>query len=84
LFEENYAVFQAGRSEKDHSEGWFKGEIWFFDNHMIPLAKKLDEAKVFGAASDDCLKYAIDNRKKWKSKGQHMVLECWKASKSKD
>jgi predicted sulfurtransferase len=84
LFEEIY----AGRSEEDPSEGLFKGEIWFFDNHVIPLSKQLDEAKVFGVASDECLNCAIDNRKEWESKGrqiaQDMVLKCRKASISRD
>jgi hypothetical protein len=52
LFEEMYISFLSGRSDKDPSEGWFNGEIWFFDNYVIPLAKKLKECGVFGVSSD--------------------------------
>ena len=33
LFQEMYRAFESGRSEKDPSEGWYEGEIWFFDNY---------------------------------------------------
>ncbi|CAJ1957210.1 unnamed protein product [Cylindrotheca closterium] len=73
LFCEMYEAFQAGRSEKDPSEGWYKGELWFFDNYVIPLAKKLEECRVFGVASDECLNYALENRKEWAVKGEAML-----------
>jgi hypothetical protein len=47
----------------------------FFDNYVIPLAKKLKECQVFGAASDECLNYAISNRCEWKEKGEQVVAE---------
>jgi hypothetical protein len=47
----------------------------FFDNYVIPLAKKLKECQVFGAASDECLNYAISNRSEWKEKGEQVVAE---------
>jgi hypothetical protein len=75
LFDEMYAAYAAGRSEKDPSQGWYKGELWFYDNYVIPLAKKLDECKVFGVASDECLNYAINNRKEWETKGERIVNE---------
>ncbi|KAG7363087.1 3'5'-cyclic nucleotide phosphodiesterase [Nitzschia inconspicua] len=58
LFEEMYTAFVSGRGDQDPSEGWYKGELWFFDNYVIRLAKKLQECRVFGAASDECLNYA--------------------------
>jgi len=73
LFREMYEAFQAGRSEKDPSEGWYNGELWFFDNYVIPLAKKLEECRVFGVASDECLNYALENRKEWAEKGEAML-----------
>eukprot|EP00526_Cylindrotheca_closterium_P003695 CAMPEP_0113621262 /NCGR_PEP_ID=MMETSP0017_2-20120614/10860_1 /TAXON_ID=2856 /ORGANISM="Cylindrotheca closterium" /LENGTH=1329 /DNA_ID=CAMNT_0000530993 /DNA_START=95 /DNA_END=4084 /DNA_ORIENTATION=- /assembly_acc=CAM_ASM_000147 len=73
LFREMYEAFQAGRSEKDPSEGWYKGELWFFDNYVIPLARKLEECRVFGVASDECLNYALENRKEWAVKGEAML-----------
>jgi hypothetical protein len=47
LFQEMYLAYENGRSEKDPSEGWYNGELWFFDNYVIPLARKLKECGVF-------------------------------------
>lgn len=73
LFHEMYRAYESGRSTKDPSEGWYKGELWFFDNYVIPLAKKLDECGVFGVTSDECLNYALSNRKEWELKGEQIV-----------
>lgn len=75
LFQEMYLAYEKGRSKKDPSEGWYKGELWFFDNYVIPLAKKLDECNVFGVASDEGLNYALANRAEWAVKGDDIVRE---------
>jgi hypothetical protein len=75
LFHEMYAAFDNDRTEKDPSEGWYKGETWFFDNYIIPLAKKLEECGVFGVSSDECLSYARMNRNEWEQKGEEVVKE---------
>jgi hypothetical protein len=75
LFQEMYLAYKTGRSPRDPSEGWYKGELWFFDNYIIPLAKKLDECGVFGVASDECLFNAIENRREWALKGESVVEE---------
>jgi hypothetical protein len=75
LFQEMYLVYDEGRSDKDPSEGWYNGELWFFDNYIISLAEKLDECRVFGVSSDECLIYAVDNRKEWAMKGLGVVQE---------
>jgi hypothetical protein len=75
LFAEMYRAFQDGRSQNDPSEGWYKGELWFFDNYVIPLAMKLEECGVFGVTSDECLNYALENRKEWEVKGNQIVKE---------
>lgn len=41
LFEERYVSWLNGHSPNDPSEGWYKGELWFFDNYIIPLAQKV-------------------------------------------
>ena len=64
-----------GRAEKDPSEGWYKGEMGFFDFYIIPLAKKLATCGVFGVSSDEFLNYAIANRKEWEVEGQEIVKE---------
>ena len=63
---------------KDPSEFWYRGEIGFFDNYIIPLAKKLKDCQVFGVSSDECLNYAIQNRDEWKEFGQEIVEEMMK------
>jgi hypothetical protein len=73
LFEEMYGAYQNGRTKKDPSLGWAKGEIWFFDFYVIPLAKKLKECGVFGVSSDEYLNYALENRQEWEAKGASIV-----------
>lgn len=68
-----YMAFLEGRSDKDPSEGWYAGEIWFYDNYVIPLAGKLRECGVFGVSSDEYLNYAQQNRFEWERKGQGIV-----------
>lgn len=72
LFQEMYFGFLAGRLEKDPSTGWYEGEIWFFDNYVIPLARKLKECAVFGVSSDEYLNYALQNRLEWERKGKDL------------
>jgi len=59
FFQECYDAYLNGRAEKDPSEGWYEGELGFFDFYIIPLAKKLEECGVFGVSSDECLNYAV-------------------------
>lgn len=74
LFVEMCAAHTSGRSPaKDPAVGWYEGELWFFDNYVIPLAKKLEECGVFGVSSDECLNYALENRKEWERKGRDLV-----------
>jgi hypothetical protein len=75
LFQEMYTAFLTGRTDKDPSPGWYKGEIWFFDNYVIPLAKKLKTCGVFGVTSDEYLNYALNNRAHWKANGELFVEE---------
>lgn len=42
---------------------------------LFHTPQKLDQCKVFGVSSDECLNYAINNRDEWKEKGQHIVTE---------
>ena len=76
LFEEMYVAFVNGRSDSSPEGGWYKGELWFFDNYIIPLAKKLDQCQVFGVSSHEYLDYARQNRKEWETKGESQV-EQW-------
>ena len=68
-----YDAFRHGRMEKDPSTFWYDGEIGFFDNYIIPLAKKLKDCNVFGVSSDEYLEYATANRREWEMKGRDVV-----------
>jgi 3'5'-cyclic nucleotide phosphodiesterase len=73
LFHEMYSAFQSGRLDKDPSIGWYEGELWFFDNYIIPLAHTLRTCGVFGVSCDELLDYAVDNRQEWALKGKEIV-----------
>lgn len=73
LFLEMHAAYSAGRAAKDPTDGWYQGELWFFDNYIIPLAKKLKYCGVFGVSCDELLDYAMDNREEWALKGEAIV-----------
>jgi hypothetical protein len=75
LFKEMYLAFRAGRMGVDPSTFWYQGELGFFDNYVIPLAKKLKDCNVFGVSSDEYLGYAMSNRREWEQKGQEIVAE---------
>jgi 3'5'-cyclic nucleotide phosphodiesterase len=75
LLKEMYQAYRAGRSEKDPTIGWYEGELWFFDNYIIPLAKKLKTCGVFGVSCDELLDYAMDNRAEWAMKGKEIVAQ---------
>jgi len=75
LFMEMYKAYKEGRTEKDPSEFWYKGELGFFDFYIIPLAKKLKDCGVFGVSSDEYLNYSMKNRRQWESRGQQVVEE---------
>ena len=73
LYHEMFSAFCHGRSDKDPTDGWFQGELWFFDNYVLPLANKLKECGVFGVSSDEYLNYAQANRREWEKKGEDIV-----------
>jgi hypothetical protein len=84
LFCEMCEAYESGRGpEKDPTLTWYKGELWFFDNYILPLAKKLNDCGVFGVSSDECLNYAVENRKEWESKGQKVVEDMARRFKGK-
>jgi hypothetical protein len=70
-----YKAFKDTRADKDPAEGWYKGELWFFDNYVIPLAHKLKECGVFGVSSAEYLNYAMENRDEWARKGMEVCKQ---------
>jgi 3'5'-cyclic nucleotide phosphodiesterase len=75
LFHEMYSAYQNGRMLINPATFWYEGEISFFDNYIIPLAKKLKDCGVFGVSSDEYLNYAVSNRDEWEQRGQTIVEE---------
>jgi hypothetical protein len=75
LFAEMSEAFESGRQAWNPVEGWYEGEIKFFDNYIIPLAEKLRTCGVFGACSDEYLNYARQNRAEWERRGPSVVTE---------
>jgi hypothetical protein len=75
LFKETFLHFKTGRASSNPAENWYEEESKFFDGHIIPLAKKLCECQVFGAAAEIYLTNAINNRRKWEQKGKSTVQE---------
>jgi 3'5'-cyclic nucleotide phosphodiesterase len=76
LLDEMYTAYQNGRMGKDPMDSWYEGELWFFDNYIIPLAEKLRECQVFGVSCDEFLDYARDNRMEWEMKGREIVQQA--------
>jgi hypothetical protein len=75
LFLELSLAYRAGRMGADPATFWYQGELGFFDNYVIPLAKKLKNCGVFGVSSDEYLNYATLNREEWKENGEEIVKE---------
>ena len=73
LFMEMLTAYRAGRMGADPSNFWYQGELGFFDNYIIPLAKKLKECNVFGVSSDEYLNYAVRNRAEWEQRGKEIT-----------
>jgi hypothetical protein len=72
-FLEMYGAFEKGRLSQDPSVYWYKSEMMFLDQHVIPLCQKMQETGVFGASAEEALAFAISNRNQWSSKGGNMV-----------
>jgi CheY-like chemotaxis protein len=78
LFVEMRTAYKQGRMGADPSTFWYKGELGFFDNYIIPLAKKLKDCNIFGASSDECLTFALQNRQEWETRGEAIVASMTK------
>jgi len=75
LFTEMYQAYRRGGSDRDPSMGWYENEILFFDNHVIPLAKMIKVCGVFAGSNEECLTYALQNRKEWEMKGRDLCKD---------
>jgi len=75
LFQECYKAFRDGRAEQNPADGWYGGEIGFYEFYIIPLAKKLRDCGVFGPTSDENLNYAKSNKAQWEKEGHSIVAK---------
>lgn len=75
LYLEMYQAFKNGRADEDPSVYWYEDELRFFDNHVLPVAKKLKECGVFGDSGDEYLTLAEQNRNEWEKKGKEICRE---------
>ncbi|CAB9522519.1 Receptor-type guanylate cyclase gcy [Seminavis robusta] len=75
LFREIYKAYREGRAENNPADGWYKGEIGFFDFYIIPLSQKLSDCGVFGPTSAENLNYARNNRNMWVKEGEAITAE---------
>lgn len=73
LFEEMYAAYAKGRGDVNPSEYWYDAELAFFDDCVLPLARKLKDARIFGVSSEEYYNYALRNRDEWQDKGREVV-----------
>jgi class 3 adenylate cyclase len=83
LFLEMHQAFLEGRADKDPFEGWYGGELWFFDNWVIPLAQHLKACGVLDIVSDQLLTQAQRNRRQWEVEGKEISLVMLEASRTK-
>jgi hypothetical protein len=72
-FEEMYKAYQAGRLTQDPCIFWYKSELLFFDEHVIPIAKKMSDCGVFDPTGGRHLSFALSNRQQWAAKGGDLV-----------
>lgn len=72
-FQEEYDAWMAGRSPRDPAETWFSKVLEYFEDHIIPLAKRLQSFKVLGG--DEHLFFAQNNKEEWHLKGRDMVKD---------
>jgi hypothetical protein len=76
LFEERYVAYLKGKAGSDPPwVGWYRGEMWFFDNYILPLAQKLQDCGVFGVSYHEFINYAEQNRVEWEREGEKIVTQ---------
>lgn len=75
LYREMYKAYKSGRADQDPTDTWYKGEFGFFDFYIIPLSKKLNDCGIYGEASEQYTKNAMENRRLWEEKGEGLVAK---------
>eukprot|EP00977_Amphora_coffeiformis_P019489 scaffold7295_cov167-Amphora_coffeaeformis.AAC.11 len=73
LFEEMFVAHHNGRGDVNPAEYWYEAELAFFDDCVLPLARKLKTGRIFGVSSEEYYNYALRNREEWEDKGREVV-----------
>lgn len=71
LYDELLAANIAQRGF-DPSKNWYKGQISFLDNYVIPLSKRIRDSEIFGSHGTVFMENAIKNRDRWTVEGEEM------------
>jgi len=61
----------------DCTGNWFQGQIDFFDGYILPLARRLEQCKIFGVLGSLFYENAMSNRSRWVEEGRticHSIL----------
>mmetsp|Transcript_22486 Transcript_22486/g.55637 ORF Transcript_22486/g.55637 Transcript_22486/m.55637 type:complete len:1526 (-) Transcript_22486:168-4745(-) len=83
LFLEFHQAFLDVRSDKDPSDNWYNGELWFFENWVVPLATNLKTCGVLDIVSDQLVEQAKSNRRQWEAEGKEICAAMVKSAKAK-
>jgi hypothetical protein len=75
LFDERYRAFVEGKDDIDPSLSWYRDELLFFDNYVIPLARSFKQCPVFESLCAEFVNFALGNRQEWQEKGEKIVVE---------
>eukprot|EP00934_Nitzschia_sp_Nitz4_P006921 Nitzschia sp. Nitz4//scaffold47_size129522//97083//100216//NITZ4_003565-RA/size129522-processed-gene-0.173-mRNA-1//-1//CDS//3329552842//6911//frame0 len=85
LFTETYKAYRLGRIPQDPSVMWYKSELLFFDEHVIPIAKRINDCGIFltfggngntqspSGGGTEYLSFALSNRQQWAAKGGDLI-----------
>lgn len=57
----------------DATKHWYGYQLRMLDDHVIPLAHKLNDSGVFGPNSRELLCWAVENRREWEQHGPSIV-----------
>jgi len=74
LFQERMKAYEAGREAQNPCTVWYEQELDFFDNTILPLAKKMKACGAFGSF-DESISFASHNRQEWERNGMQIVIE---------
>ena len=83
LFEEMFVAHHKGRGDVNPAEYWYEAELAFFDDCVLPLARKLMTGRIFGVSSEEYYNYALRNREEWEDKGREVVKYMHERLRSK-